>query len=259
MGFAWAAGVSLPVWTLIVLALVAWTVYVGDRLLDARAGLREHTVHHLQERHYFHWRHRRILIPMAGVAGFVAAWMVLQLLPHSAVKRDSIVAVATLAYFSGVHSRLRLPRLLSQLLSREFLVGVLFTAGCALPVLTRLNLRPALDSSLPLLLLPMAFYAVLAWLNCRAIGRWESASNESPQTGVLGVAVTLAGAGLLAASIFLPSQPRCSALLVAGAISSLMLAGLDRLRHRMDALALRAMADLALLTPLFLLISAGRR
>lgn len=242
-----------------VLALVAWTVYVGDRLLDARAGIREQTAQTLQVRHYFHWRHRRILIPMAVAAGCVAAWMVLELLPHSALRRDSIVAVATLAYFSGVHSRLRFPTVLTQLLSREFLVGVLFTAGCALPVLTRLNLRPGLGLSLPLLLLPMAFFAALAWLNCRAIGRWESASRESAQIGVLGVALTLALAGIVAAAFYAPSQPRCSALLLAGATSSLLLAGLDRLRHRMTALALRAMADLVLLTPFFLLISVGPR
>lgn len=36
LGFAWAAGVRLPVWIPILLALVAWAVYIGDRLLDAR-------------------------------------------------------------------------------------------------------------------------------------------------------------------------------------------------------------------------------
>ena len=40
LGFAWAAGVGLPVWAPLLLALVAWAVYVGDRLLDARAGFR---------------------------------------------------------------------------------------------------------------------------------------------------------------------------------------------------------------------------
>jgi hypothetical protein len=40
LNFAWAAGVNLPKWVPVLLALGTWAVYVGDRLLDARAAFR---------------------------------------------------------------------------------------------------------------------------------------------------------------------------------------------------------------------------
>jgi hypothetical protein len=40
LSFAWAAGVHLPRWIPVLLALGTWAVYVGDRLLDTRSALR---------------------------------------------------------------------------------------------------------------------------------------------------------------------------------------------------------------------------
>ncbi|HZV59138.1 MAG TPA: hypothetical protein VFF42_02285, partial [Candidatus Eremiobacteraceae bacterium] len=104
-GFAWTAGVRLAAWPLEVLGLVVWAVYVADRLLDTVGTAR----HDLRERHHFHWRHRRILAPLATGAGLVAAWIVRLRVPALALPQDSAVAAATLAYFSGVHGRARLP------------------------------------------------------------------------------------------------------------------------------------------------------
>lgn len=39
LAFAWTANVRLPWWVLVLLPLGVWTVYVADRLLDARAGI----------------------------------------------------------------------------------------------------------------------------------------------------------------------------------------------------------------------------
>jgi hypothetical protein len=47
-------------------------------------------------------------------------------------------------------------------------------------------------------------------------------------------------------------EPRLALLLALVAASSLLLAWLDGARHRMDAVTLRAAADLILLTPLVL-------
>jgi len=60
------------------------------------------------------------------------------------------------------------------------------------------------------------------------------------------------GTGALAA-LFAVQQPRIAALLAAAAASSLLLALLDRLRANPTPLALRALADLVLLTPIVLL------
>ncbi len=251
LAFAWAAGVRLPAWVPVLLALGTWTVYIGDRLLDARSGLRSGALHRLRERHFFHWRHRRTFLALAIATGAAAAAIIFILMPAGLRERNSALGIAALAYFSGVHSRRRAPSWLRPVLSKEFLVGVLFTAGCALPTVTRMRLEATPAAALWLMLAPIAFFAALAWLNCHAIERWESASHAAR---IFVAAGLLAFIGLLLASVFAPVQGRAAALFAAGAASSLLLALLDRARSRMTPLALRAVADLVLLTPFLLVL-----
>ncbi|HWG20412.1 MAG TPA: hypothetical protein VG225_07755 [Terracidiphilus sp.] len=255
-GFAWVAHVRLPLWDIALLAMLVWVIYVADRLLDARAGMDWPPSHSLQHRHSFHWRHRRVLLALAGLATLAAAWIVLSRLPAAALGRDSIVGAATLAYFSGIHSRRRpahqLFRTLARLVSREFLVGTLFSAGCLLPVL------PLAAPSEPgavyrLLALPALLFAALAWLNVRAIGCWEAPPASLRGSAVCRLALMLAAACLLSAMLVAGGEPRSAALLVAAALSALLLAVLDLRRQRMQPITLRASADLVLLTPLLLL------
>lgn len=70
----------------------------------------------------------------------------------------------------------------------------------------------------------------------------------------LRAALFLTFAGLLLAFAAFPTHTRFLLLLLAGAASALLLALLDRLRSRITPLALRAGADLVLLTPLLLLL-----
>jgi hypothetical protein len=252
LGFAWTAGVRLPAWVPVLLALVTWSVYIGDRLLDARSALRSGRLHRLRERHFFHWRHRRILAPLAVVAASTAAAIIFALMPLTTREHNSVLAVAALAYFSGVHSRKKAPTWLAPLLSKEFLVGVLFTAGCALPVLSRFRQSPALGSTIEHFLVPVVFFAALAWLNCRAIERWESGNPSTSPSRILASAMLLGFTGLLLAAFLVPAQPRSASLLAMGAAAALLLAPLDFLRDRLTPLTLRAGADLVLLTPLLL-------
>jgi hypothetical protein len=249
LGFAWAAGVRLPFWVPVLLALGTWAVYIGDRLLDARTALRSGNLHRLRERHFFHWRHRRILAPLACVAAGIAAAIIFGLMPVAAREHNSVLGVAALAYFSGVHASQNSSSPARTGFSKELLVGILFTAGCALPALSRLS---AITFGRPLwsILAACFFFAALAWMNCSAIERWESA--KRPGHIVIGGRI-LALAGLALAILLFPIQPRLAALLAAGSTSALLLALLDRLRSRLTPLALRAAADLVLLTPLFLL------
>ncbi len=265
LGFAWMERVRLPVWIPVLLALAAWAVYIVDRLLDVRGALRLGDLGGLRERHRFHHRHRRLLIPLAIAAACAAAAIVFTLMPAAARDRNSVLAVAALAYFTRVHSNAKAAEVRrTRVFKKELLVGVLFTVACALPAFSRaqwLN-RAAL--------IPFAaaviFFALLAWLNCHAIERWESGAGEARLgearlghseahrgTGIPLLGCLLALAGLLAASILSFIQPRVAALLCAGAASALLLALLDRVRARMTPLALRAGADLVLLTPLLLL------
>jgi hypothetical protein len=257
LGFAWAASVRLPPWIPVLLALATWAVYVADRLLDARLCLRIGESRSLRLRHRFHWRHRQIFVPLAIAAICAAAVIVFVLMPPIARERNSVLAVAALAYFTRVHSQGNQPPPLAtsssprfpRFLSKELLVGLIFTAFCVLPAWSRS--LPAHGAWRPLA--PAAFFALLAWLNCQAIEYWESSSEGSRSRKICLFGSLLGIIGILLAAILSPFQPRPAALLLAGSVAALLLALLDRVRGRLTPLALRACADLALLTPVLLL------
>jgi len=220
----------------------------ADRLLDARAGLR--TAHYLRERHRFHWRYRRVLLPLAVAAASAAAWIVLAFMPIGARERNSVLAAASLVYFTRVHTGRELSPLVPELVSKELLVGLLFTAGCALPAWSRAALPH--HALLWPLLIPTVFFALLAWLNCHAIDRWEACADSTHRQLIFSKAALVAFAGLLLALFLSAAQPRAAALLLSGAAAALLLSLLDIFRSRFTPVALRTAADLALLTPLLL-------
>jgi hypothetical protein len=272
LAFAWAGRVRMPLWVPALLALATWSVYVADRLLDAFAGLREPARHTLRERHRFHWRYRRALLPMSITAACAAAGISLFLMPPMARERDSVLAAAALAYFSGVHSGrnawqfpLRLPHPLP---GKEFLVGLLFTAGCVLPAWRRPHELAAPGSATWVFWIPAVTFAALAWLNCSCITQWESMDatrdgqlasakgkfrdRKSGPSAIFFASILLACGALILAAAGGAAHSRPAALLAAGAMSALLLAWLDLMRARFSALALRAAADFVLLTPLAL-------
>jgi len=243
LAFARAAAIQLPLWVPAVLAFGAWAVYIGDRLLDARAATTP-----LRPRHWFHWQHRCIFLPLAAASlllalTFIGSAILHHQMPPATRERNSLLAAAALAYFTTVHTpwhpatrRLRLPK--------ELLVGILFTLACALPALAR--------AANPMALLPaVPIYIALAWLNCHAIETWES----RPVASIQPAALTLIAAAALSTLVTL-HQPGTSALLLAATLSGVLLVLLDRFRTRLHPTTLRALADLVLLTPAaFLLIN----
>jgi hypothetical protein len=246
LSFAWAAHIHLPLWLPAVLALAAWSAYIGDRLLDARNARGP-----LRARHHFHWRHRRIFFPIALAAAVAGLSLVLHSMPVAARERNSFLAAAALAYFISVHSPWRVSS--SKLrfrIPKELLVGVLFTLACAVPTWARI---PGQRLSL---LLPVLTFTALAWLNCHAIETWESQARGKSIT-VFRLAITLTAVAALFAVIAIVhnpvSNPRQAALLTAAAISAALLAFLDRRRHALMPIALRAAADFVLLVPVALL------
>ena len=244
---AWVAGVRVDGWNLLLLALVVWTIYVGDRLLDARSTLRGGDISEVRERHHFHWRHRRILLPVAFTTAVIAAGIFFVRLPIASREHDSALAAAALAYFSGVHIR-PLPRAVTARITKEFLVGVFFVAGCALPVLSRLRVFDPDWNCLAPFIATLIFFGALAWLNCYAIDCWESDRAQ----GVLGRGLGLTMSGFALAVVLAAGHTRAAAMIGAGSLSALLLAILDRNRARLTPLALRVAADLVLLTPGFL-------
>ena len=244
LGFAWATGIRLPGWVPVLLALGTWAVYIGDRLFDVHSALRSGSTDALRDRHFFHWRHRGVLARVACIAAAAAAAIIFALMPVVSRERNSVLAVAALAYFSGVHLPRR-PHWLAPVFTKELLVGVLFAAGCVLPVLTRLS-----GAQPGPLLAAAGFFAALAWLNCHAIDRWESSTAQS----IRRAATALIFTGLCLTLVFAVTQPRIATLLAAATTSAMLLAFLDRQRMRLTPVALRACADLVLLTPILLLL-----
>lgn len=260
LAFAWAARVALPAWTPILLALVAWAVYIADRLLDFRSALRTAQVHRLRQRHHFHWKYRRYFIPLGLASTCAAAWIVAICMPVAVRERNSILAAAGLAYFSGVHAGRTFPgivsRIFAPLLAKETLVAVIFTSACALPTLSRVAVRAPSGSALALWPLAIAtgFFILLAWLNCHSIELWESGQSSrqgslAEGSGTFTQAIGLGLFGLVIAAGLLFNH-RIALLVASGTTAALLLALLDRLRDRLSPLALRVAADLVLLTPL---------
>ena len=241
------AHLHLEPWILFLLAGVTWTVYVMDRLLDARRAINARDLVVLRDRHHFHWRHRRWLVPIAFCTAIAAVGLVVSRMPSVACKHDSILAAAALAYFSGVHAKTRFPRWLRRLSSKEMLVGILFASGCAAPTLSRLHST----ESIRLVILSLTCLALLAWLNCAAISTWES---QATSTNFPVAAALLAVSGLAIAIVIPPALALTSGLLSCAAISSLLLLALHVSRNRLSPITLRALADLVLLVPAVLLI-----
>jgi hypothetical protein len=248
LAFARAAEVQLPSWVPLLIALGTWTVYVGERLLDARSSLTSGNRNSLRERHLFHWRHRRVFSILAASTACFAAAIIFGQMPIPVRQRTSVLAVAALTYFSGVHSHRKPPAWLRSCFSKEFFVGTLFTAGCVLPTLSRIPIGSHLALSWPLLV-SAVFLAALAWLNCHAIERWESQADSR----IFPAACMVGLAGILLAALAVVVQPNFAALLAAAAASAILLAILDHSRTRLAPLALRSAADLVLLTPIFLI------
>ncbi|MDR3739180.1 MAG: hypothetical protein P4L40_09185 [Terracidiphilus sp.] len=243
LALARAAEVRLPSWLPLLIALGTWAVYISDRLLDARRALRTGETQALRERHWFHWRHRRGLALAACAAAGLCVVLVFAEMPLAFRARNSVLAVAALVYFGGVHLP-RKPRGFPALASKELLVGVLFTSGCALPALLRADSAGRTGA-----LTAAAYLAVLAWLNCHAIDRWEGTHDARIAKRAWAVAAT----GLMLAWALHAAHPAAARLVTAAAVSALLLALLDLRRARMTALLLRVMADLVLLTPVLLL------
>jgi hypothetical protein len=248
-------GVHLLPWVALLLFSGTWTVYVGDRLLDAYRAMRSSRLDALRERHFFHWHHRHTLVPLAACSAAFAATLVAHLMPVVVRERNSVLAAAALMYFSGVHSTSRFPAWLRTAGWKELLVGILFTAGCATPTLSQIHFGVVRVATVWPFFLCLGFLAVLAWCNCRAIDRWESAESSS-EVRFHACLLVVAGATISVALAWTHAGP--SALIASATASSFLLLILDRMRFRVSPLTLRALADLVLLTPAVLFaVGAG--
>jgi hypothetical protein len=213
----------------ILLVLAVWLIYAADRTFDAWRGASA------RPRHDFYRRHWRALLPLwilALAAGSALAWM--RLTPEM-LYGGLALAGAVLLYFAllhlGVFQR-----------TKEAVVAVLFALGATLSAWP--NVRTAADIEAIIL------FSCLCWINCVAIEHWEGESRW-PIAAAAGF-VALAAVMLLLFS----SRPVLGGAVMA---SALAFVALDCARRRFSRDALRVLADVALLSPLFLLPVAGMR
>ncbi len=288
---AWAAIlarlVKVPLWASegLVLALGTWIVYVLDRVLDgvhpcaggchadpgAAWRVRHapgHAPGHLQERHYFHARHRSRLLWLCCAAGALLALLCCWL-PRRLVLLYLALALPVGAYSVWVHAPRKSPGRPSpggrgNGLAKEAAVAILFTAAVAVPALAG-----AAGSDRRALWIPLLLLAGLCWLNCTLISHAEasvggnSRSRPWERLRLKGLALAL----LLAASWLcgldpgrrgqasLSAEPAAAAMLLScvALLGLLMrLGGQDQ--SPVEARRLRVLADLALLTPLLFLL-----
>ncbi len=141
--------------------------------------------------------------------------------------------IAVLVYFGVVHcSRLCWPK--------EAAVAVIFGLGASLAAWTRVETSYDVFT--------VILFACLCWINCAAISEWECGSGRWP-IGILAACV-----GLAAIAVLHRQRPILGGAEAASAIAFVIL---DRERLKLSADALRVLADVALLSPVFFLPLAG--
>ncbi len=242
--------VSIPASSTLSMAIAVWILYAADRLMDARLLDIDPTYHEgLEARHYFHHRYRSAFLTGILFASIALALLVTHLEAeaiHLYLRLGGLVS----GYFILIHATRSAHRL-----PKEIAVGLCFAAATFIPTVAR---RP--DLRLPLLSSALLF-AALCSLNCLFIYAWEHENSQARQSvhaitrlalrnlPALTVLLTLAGATL---TLIDPQAPWPIPCAIAYAAAILLL--LHNHRHAIAPLTLRAAADLALATPLLILL-----
>jgi len=261
-----AVHIRLPWSAPLLLAMGTWLVYVADRILD---GLHGNASGQLRERHFFYARHRPAVLTAAMFAGLALLWLIFTHMNHAARREDVVLFTAALIYFCLIHVWApHSQRSIERWFPKEMAVAIVFAAAVAVPAWSRsgihgIALRPA-----------VALFALLCWLNCVAIEKWEKGETQQHSASSFpsvsdaarphpttrwtqdhlrltscGIAVMAAIAALI--SIVTAGPLAMTGLYLAGALSALLFLAFDR--SRLGVLDLRIAADVALLTPILLL------
>ncbi len=244
--FARGVGVELVWPQRWLLFLAVWGVYFADRWLDARIGR-----HESAERHLFHRR-----IGGVGWAVLAAVCVTGLGLAFQCLNREGWIAAGVVGGATGIWFALtHVNGAQTGWLPKELGVGVVFAAGAAL--------QPWVLTGPPKagLLLGAGMFATVCVQNCVSITVWERLPTDKGNPGSilnqwpgwsrhvrrvsLGLAMVLALIAVLHSDEALRRIPICAAvsLLALGAL------GLGRPESRRRET--RMLADLALLTPLF--------
>ncbi len=244
--------IRLPLSSIAAMFLAVWMLYAADRLLDTRMlDSQSRQEQHLEARHYFHHRHRSAFLTAILLASAALAPLLLRL-SMGAIHLYLLLGGLLFGYFILIHATRSAHRF-----PKEIAVGIFFAAATFIPTVAR-------QPSLRLVLLPSAILlAMLCSLNCLFIYAWEHdpkrpSAPDHPAHATTRFAlrhlplfaVAIAFAGMVLTLLFhrTPWQIPLST-----AVSAALLLALHHRRHHIGSLALRAAADLVLLTPLLLI------
>jgi hypothetical protein len=213
----------------VLLVLAVWLIYAADRTLDAWRG-DAWTGTSVRPRHEFYRKYWRALLPLwiaALAAGSALAWT---RLTRGMFLSGLALGAAVLLYFALLHLGVFQK-------TKEAAVAILFALGATLSAWP--NVRTAADLG------AIALFSCLCWVNCIAIERWES-PDESRRT----IAFAAGFVAFAAVLLLFSGRPVLGGAVTASALCFVLL---DCARRRFSKNALRVLADVALLSPLFLL------
>ncbi|MGC2506019.1 MAG: hypothetical protein WA369_05130 [Candidatus Acidiferrales bacterium] len=254
--FTKALRVHLPPVVTLVTALAIWLIYVADRILDSyqKGETSEEAL-----RHQFYRAHRLAFLAPFFTVLLVTGWMAGADLGFKTWRDGLLLATIVGGYFAVVHvlgGRAR------KWFPKEIAVAVLFGIGTFMPVSVRLQ---ELDFTF---LLPFLLFLGVLWMNTLIIeysewvalrGRATDRPHESTifagqHLVALGMGVGILALCAMASGLFLLTRP----ILLAEALSALALTLLAWKWRRISSYAVRVIADVALLTPLLLLLFLRR-
>lgn len=245
--FARAMHLHLPLLAALLLGLATWLLYVADRILDGLDGARES----LRERHYFHARHRVAFLITASLVSMLLVWCVCTRMRPEALRDDLWIAACLPGYVFFVHWRTSAPHF-----PKELAVGTIFAAATAVPAWSRLEGTGLARAQLAPAIF---FFALLCWVNCVGIDKWEAQGRGTLQPTShastrwaslhLRLIVTIIALFAVAAALLAPSRG-LMAVYLAALLSSGLLLVLDARSVKLSPLHMRIAADAALLTPL---------
>jgi hypothetical protein len=215
----------------VLLVLAVWLIYAADRVFDAW-----NESSHLP-RHEFYRRYWRLVAPVWTVVLAIAGWLAWTRLPSALFQRGVLLLASVGVYFAVVHL---LPHRLRCAWPKEVAVAVLFALGASLAAWG--HVRSAADFE------TIFLFSCLCWINCAAISQWEQRQIVWP-IGAAAMCVAAAAVILLH-----EHRPILSGAETASALAFVLL---DRGRDRLSGDALRVLADVALLSPVFFLPIAG--
>jgi hypothetical protein len=240
---------TLPI---LLLSAATWLLYVFDRLLD---GLHPGEAE-MRERHLFHARHRGAFVGTALLLALPLAWIIWTRWYAPALRDDLELSVFVVLYFFCVHAESRLGRLgKTGGIPKELAVGILFAAATAIPAWSRMTAFP--NGAKARLAQADLLFAVLCWMNCVAIERWEGRVSppRRPHVSTLWAGahlkpILLAVALCAVFGAWLMRSSNLGGVYFAAFLSCGLLFALDARRRSLSPLSLRIAADAALLTPL---------